>query len=170
MNSASWKWTFGLLLLVSSGTARAQFYPGQGYPAPFKPAVTPYLNLLRGTSNVNSLTLNYWNLVQPQQQLFGATGQLQQQFAGFQQQFAAETQATQAQLQAGVLPPTGHGFGFMTQSKYFMNLRGGYGGAYAGANRFGLAGPGTGIGARPLGGSFGTPAGYGTPIQNRGIR
>jgi hypothetical protein len=158
MKLTSWKWflSIGFVALLSGGTAHAQFFPGQGYPNTIRPAVTPYLNLLRGNTG-GSLTLNYFGLVQPQQQFYGATAQLQQQFAGVQQQLNAD----QTQLPPGTLPPTGHRFGFMTQSTYFMTLRRGGGrggGGIGGLNA--LAGPGLfpgGLrgGGRPVGGTVG---------------
>jgi hypothetical protein len=84
---------------------------------------------------------------------------------------SAEAQAQNQPVSA--LPPTGHGFGFQTQSNYFMTLRRGGGGS----TNFGLnalAGPGLfpgGLrGGRPVGGTVGVGGTGAIQGFNPGIR
>jgi hypothetical protein len=108
-----------LLLLGGVGgvapSAHAQGYVRpQTNPFP-KPAVSPYLNLLRG----GNPAINYYGLVRPQEDTATALLQLQQQ----QQQ----QMANQALLAAGdpTLPVTGHPTRFFNYSHYFFNQGGG---------------------------------------------
>jgi hypothetical protein len=101
--------------LFAPGKADAQYRPNP-------PRVSPYLNLLRGGATPG---LNYVNLVQPDIQTRNSIQQLQTQTVGNQQEIAG--------LEAGVLPVTGHAFGFQNHLAYFNNL------SSAGAANFGVA-------------------------------
>jgi hypothetical protein len=79
-----------------------------------KPAVSPYINLLRTGS---SPAINYYGIVRPEiafrNQLFQVEGQ--------QTAFGTQLGAQQQDLaRATALPPTGHHSGFMTHGKYFQ--------------------------------------------------
>src|SRR4051812_45352389 len=80
----SWRGSFmsaGLLVTLAAGQAAAQG-PAQGPPPITRPAVSPYLNLLRTDQPAG---LNYYNLVRPQVEFRSSIGQLQQQTATDQQ-------------------------------------------------------------------------------------
>ena len=104
----------GLLTACMEGPAQAQA-PGLPYPytpSGRKPAVSPYINLLRpGTDPA----INYYGLVRPEISFTNSLAQLQG------QQASLASQQQQQELGAySSLPPTGHATGFMTQGRYFM--------------------------------------------------
>jgi hypothetical protein len=109
----------GLLLAQENTFLWAQNPFGQGsynrtMPLP-QPAVSPYLNLLR---QGNSPAFNYLTLVRPELQTLKTLDQLNTQ--------ASQAAAAQAGTAASLNDiTTGHAFGFMTQSRYFMTLGGG---------------------------------------------
>jgi hypothetical protein len=109
----------GLGLSMPASRAAAQM-PGQiGVNPANRPAFSPYLNLLR--TDINP-AINYYGIVRPELAFSRTLQQVQAQQANLQQQ--QDLAAT-----GGIgLPPTGMGAGFMTQSKYFMNVRPGPGG------------------------------------------
>jgi hypothetical protein len=98
--------------ILAGQSARAQ-QPG-GLDPSRRPAVSPYVNLLRTGS---SPAINYYGIVRPEIMFGNALNQLQSQQA---------TLANQQQDQAAAiaLPATGHRSGFMTQGKYFMSSGG----------------------------------------------
>lgn len=87
-------------------------------PGPRSPAWSPYLNLFR---RGNSAAFNYFSLVRPELEFRKNFGQIQQQFGQVQRKIDTAAQQTETPSQ---LPPTGHVAGFMTHSRYFMNLGG----------------------------------------------
>ncbi len=95
-------------LTWTAGAARAQV------PAYQKPAVSPYINILRGGS---SPAINYYGLVRPEITFGNSLYQL-----GVQQNALQGQQNNQQTALAAftTLPATGHTSGFQTQSKYFM--------------------------------------------------
>jgi protein involved in polysaccharide export with SLBB domain len=100
---------------------------GQFGGASPRPALSPYLNLLRTGS---SPVVNYYGLVRPQQQTQNALQALQ-----YQSQLPALAGGGTGAEQPVV---TGNGFGFQTQRFYFQNqyFAGGFGlGAGGGTNR-----------------------------------
>src|ERR1700730_9031642 len=94
-SSLKWALSIGLLAFLLNGPVHAQFYPTSA-----RPAISPYVNLLRGNSN--SLTLNYYGLVQPQFQFYGANAGLQQQIGGLQQQYSGLEQQQNKQNASGI--------------------------------------------------------------------
>ncbi len=110
---------------------------------PYRPAVSPYLNLLRRGQDP---ALNYYNLVRPQVEFGNSIQQLQQQATQNQQNITG----LQQQQQGGIAP-TGHPIQFLNHRQYFLN----YGGT-------GTAGqPGIGLGGAAGQGFAGRPAGVG---------
>lgn len=77
-----------------------------------RPAVSPYLNLLR---RGQSTALNYYNLVLPEVTFQRNISDLQQ--------VATTNQRSITQLEdtTGALPETGHHASFMSHTRYFMN-------------------------------------------------
>jgi hypothetical protein len=119
--------SLGLLLgsacLLAPQTASAQ--------APYsRPAVSPYLNLLRGDSPAG---INYYGIIRPEVDFRSSIQRLQQQAQATQQAF------TEAQTST-VPSPTGHAAGFMNHNTYFQSFTGG-----AAGGSFGT----TGNAARP---------------------
>lgn len=168
------------LLAVSLGAA--QVCPAQAPAGGFgnrqsrelrHPTTSPYLNLLRSQANggglglggIDTLPLDYYELVRPQQQFRsaiqrdqGALNQLRQRQNQIVQQMGAG-QASFSQL--GV---TGHPTSFMNLGGYFS---GGAGGAAGGG--FGI-GIGSGLGSGTRGSqSYGTGGGLATGLGG-GIR
>jgi hypothetical protein len=129
--------SIGLLALVAVGSARGQ-------AAPYRPPVSPYLNLLRQNSNV---AINYYDLVRPQFQFGNSIAQLQQ--------TTSQIQASQGTGQeiVGGFPTTGHRFAFLSHRRYFQNtFGGGVTGGQTGAGLSGFRAPAasaaaTGVGA-----------------------
>lgn len=115
--------TLFAILFASGEPALAQFpyggygQPGYGQPGfgTPKPAVSPYINLLR---NGNSPGFNYLTLVRPQLAFQQGIQGLQSQVNTVQQSIAAEQSAQQAGPVP--LPATGHAVGFMTHHQFFM--------------------------------------------------
>jgi hypothetical protein len=97
----------GVWAAVAGGEARAQ-------PPYTRPAVSPYLNLLRRGS---SPAINYYDLVRPQVEFRNSIQRLQQQQTDLSQDVAAGQQA---------LPPltTGHPAEVMNYGPYFMTMGG----------------------------------------------
>jgi hypothetical protein len=91
--------------------ARQLWAQGLGYPAnpANRPAVSPYINLLRGGSSGG---VNYYGLVKPDIEFRGAIQRNQQQIAAGQQSYS--------ELTAGLLT-TGHPTRYMTHWNYFLN-------------------------------------------------
>jgi hypothetical protein len=116
-----------------------------------RPAVSPYLNLLRSS---NPGYLNYYGLVRPEQQMRSAAGSLQQQYGNLEQnvQNLAIAQFNLGQA-AGLT--TGHSFGFMTQNQYYMTHQRYFMTAGAGG------GGGGGVGRMGGGGGIGGGGGVG---------
>jgi hypothetical protein len=102
-----------LLVVGSGGPAPAQV-PGYSLNPANRPAVSPYINLLRtGTSP----GINYYGLVRPEITFGNSLFQLQ----GQQANLASQQQEL---LDYSTLPATGHKSGFQTQGKYFMSSGG----------------------------------------------
>jgi hypothetical protein len=101
-----------LITLASESFLFAQPLPG-ALGQPSRPAFSPYLNLNRPGG---SPALNYFGLVQPQTQ-FRQNFQNLQGAVNSNQQMIGNLQGDMN----GGLPATGHGFGFMNYSGYFMN-------------------------------------------------
>jgi hypothetical protein len=102
---------FALLMTWAGEPVHAQ---GYSLDPSRKPAVSPYINILRTGSSPG---INYYGIVRPEiafrNQLFQVEGQqtaLGNQISSQQQDLARAT----------ALPPTGHPSGFMTQGKYFL--------------------------------------------------
>jgi hypothetical protein len=128
----------GLLAWVAPGRAGAQAPFNQpGYVQPYRPVVSPYLNLLRGGQGA---ALNYYNLVRPQVQFGNSIQQLQQQTTLNQQSITGLQQQ-----QLGGIAPTGHPIQFLNHRQYFLNYGGTGGGqtGFAGGTGQGFARPAT---------------------------
>ncbi len=159
-----------LTCLLSLETAVRAQYPYGGNPYS-RPAVSPYLNLLRGGS---SPALNYSTLVRPDIEYRNSINQLSGQSLANQQAIAGLSQSNNP---SGPLT-TGAIAGFGTHLTYFGSLSGGpsaynyggsgggfggatgqggvgFGGAGFGGNR---GGAGFSSGAAPSGGGFAPPA------------
>src|SRR5438552_14759869 len=95
----------GLWAGLAAGQASAQLPPRS------RPAVSPYLNLLRGGSGFAG---NYYNLVRPELEFRSNIQQLQT-------QTTANREAVSALETASGLPTTGHRTGFMTHGRFFQN-------------------------------------------------
>jgi hypothetical protein len=145
----------GVLVSMAGGTAWAQI-PNYQLPSS-RPAVSPWLNLLRPGSNPAN---NYYNLVQPQFEFGAGINNLQQQ--------TLANRGAISSLEGGLAAQytTGHRTGFMTQNRYFLNNNSGAAGTSrgpAGGNRA-LAGPtssSSGLGQGFGQGSGGIGQGYG---------
>lgn len=98
-------------LVVVSAPVLAQ---GPGPSPPRRPALSPYLNLLRGGNSA----VNYYGLVRPQNEFRAANNQLQNSVNRLQ----SEIDQTQALQQSGIsqLQATGHKSGFNTHRAYFF--------------------------------------------------
>jgi hypothetical protein len=124
------RFTLGLLasavVVLSAGGVVGAQAPGQ---VPYtRPTYSPYLNLFRRDT---PLYQNYYGLVRPQIETQANLQRLQQQVTANRQ---AITSAEQ-EVEAGLLPPTGHRFGYMTHTRFFMN----HGAGGAGGFRWGGA-------------------------------
>jgi hypothetical protein len=123
-----------LVLLAGGATANAQNYGGIG-GIPFgqtyrpRPAVSPYLNLLRGGATLES---NYYNLVRPENEFRSSIQQLQL-------QATANQEAITSVQSAGPLV-TGHLSSFQTQRSYFQTFTGGQIGTPLGSGAPGVTG------------------------------
>jgi hypothetical protein len=106
----------GLVLCVDATPVRAQPPGAPGLQPQSPPTLSPYLNLLR---RGNSPTLNYLTLARPQLNFQNSLSNLQQQVGNDQQSIA--------DLEAGVLPMTGHSAMFLNTRGYFQSMRGGAG-------------------------------------------
>jgi hypothetical protein len=118
--------SLGLLTSFAAQDALAQF---QFQNPVARPAVSPYLNLLRRGQDPG---LNYYNLVRPDIEFRQNIGLLQ-----------GETSTNRSAISSldqsfGLPLITGHRSGFMTQGRYFMN------------NGIGGAGFGLGGGVNPI--------------------
>jgi hypothetical protein len=96
--------------LAGLGAAEARAQLPYTPPPYTRPAVSPYINLLRRGSDPG---VNYYGLVRPQQEFRSGIQQLQQQVGGAQ---------AVGEQQAGGLPTTGHPVQFMNHLTYFQNL------------------------------------------------
>ena len=123
--------SLGVLASLAAGPAGAQQYQSPTS----RPAISPWLNLLRGGATQGE---NYYNLVRPQFDFGAGINQLQSQ--------TLANRSAISGLEGGLAGyTTGHRTGFMTQSRYFMNnssgaAGGGRGGVTAGSGRS-FAGP-----------------------------
>ena len=98
------------VFLTGASPALAQGVPfGQ---VPQRPTVSPFINLNRAGTSTG---INYYGLVRPQEQAYGAIGTLQLELAANQAAIA-----TGFGTAATYIPTTGVSAGFMTQSRYFM--------------------------------------------------
>jgi hypothetical protein len=130
-------------LLWTAGEARAQpQVPGYN---PFRPTVSPYINLLRNNNN-NSFAfnqgINYFGIVRPEFNIQNSLLQLDQQVTANQQAIAL---GDNTPLQA-----TGHPVNFLNHRRYFMTMRQNVLPALPGVQ--GLPGTGVGGGQLPGGG------------------
>jgi hypothetical protein len=99
----------GTATLVAPGAANAQFpVGGRAIPGYRTPALSPYINLLRG----GDPSLNYFGLVRPQINF-------QNSLLGVQQQVNTLTGDLAGEGEIGVLGPTGHPAAFMNYSHYY---------------------------------------------------
>jgi len=98
----------GLALFVSVAPLWAQGLGYSGNPAN-RPAVSPYINLLRGGSSGG---VNYYGLVRPEIEFRSGIQRNQQQIAASQQSYS--------ELAAG-MSTTGHPTRYMTHWNYFLN-------------------------------------------------
>jgi hypothetical protein len=111
------KWSAPLALLLCCWAPGAQAQGGYARPAispGSRPTVSPYLNIVRQ----GNPALNYYNLVRPEFEFRNA-------YQGLQQQVTRQTTAID-QMDASLLPATGHSTSFMNYSHYFPG-RGGQG-------------------------------------------
>jgi hypothetical protein len=136
---------YGVSFLVMLGLSRTSLaqpmVPGGGQ----RPAVSPYINLLRGNNNINNAALGYYGIVRPEQQF-------RQQASQFQQQLSMTNQNLNS-LASGEGEPTlitGKGATFMNYSHYFNNINGA-----GGAGSYGGRGSGMNAGASFGGGTAG---------------
>lgn len=121
-----WLGAIGLVLSNGADEADAQFPTAPRPPSPpgppliSRPAVSPYLNLLRRDQPA---ALNYYNLVRPQLDFTNAINRLNQDVQINRQGISALQQ--QQQQQNTVSPPTGHQTYFLNLGGYFLNFSGG---------------------------------------------
>lgn len=138
-----------LALGSGAGEVRAQIpIGGPGNPQPYRPAFSPYLNLLRGGT---STAVNYYGIVRPQLNFGNSINNLQQQTANEQQEITG--------LQFGNLPTTGHPVQFLNLKGYFQTMQGGAGvtgGTGSQVRSGGLQGPSP-LSQNALGGAPTTP-------------
>jgi hypothetical protein len=173
-----------LLALVSlglmfTGVARAQYPYAQPSQAgvPYRPPISPYLNLTRP----GNTAINYYGLVQPQNQLYSGLNAVQQQ--ANLNQYNIGALGAQDPRTALLWSLTGHPVSFLNYQRYFLNfqpipplgsmgLGTGYGGYGAGYGGYGAGSGGYGRGYGGSGGygggfnPFGTTGGFspfGTP-------
>jgi hypothetical protein len=133
----------GTLNLLAVGQAFAQYQPYRPLPTS-RPAVSPYLNLLRRGQDP---ALNYYNLVRPEIEGRNAILQLQS-------QTTANRQALTGLEQGLFLPTTGHRSGFMNYYSFFLNNNARGGGYAAGLGVAGRPGGAAGpVGPRMGGGA-----------------
>ncbi|HXG11631.1 MAG TPA: hypothetical protein VNK04_17885 [Gemmataceae bacterium] len=126
--------TSAAVVLLADGTVRAQ--PPSQVPYT-RPTYSPYLNLFRrGTP----LYQNYYGLVRPEIETRANIQRLQQQVTANRQ---AITSAEQ-EVETGLLPPTGHRFGYMTHTRFFMNHGASGVGGFGGVGGFRSGGAATG--------------------------
>jgi hypothetical protein len=135
-------------LLCQAPAARAQ-YPYGGNPYT-RPAVSPYINLLRGGA---SPAINYSTLVRPELEFRSSINQLNNQTLLNQQAITGLSQ----QQYGGPLV-TGAQVGFQNQGVYFNSLTGGPGGF---GSLYGYPSPGAGFGGTGTGASVGFGGGAG---------
>jgi hypothetical protein len=102
---------FGLLTTWAGQPVHAQ----NPLDASRKPAVSPYINILRTGS---SPAINYYGIVRPEIAFRNSIFQVEG------QQTALANQQQQDLAAFTTLPVTGHQSGFMTQGKYFMSSGG----------------------------------------------
>ena len=129
---------FVLAIVAQPTIGQPPFAPGGGQQngPTTRPAVSPYLNILRSSGSAGT---NLYGLVRPQQQNQTA-------IAGLQNQ-ANQSAYSQYSIDPNAIPTTGQQIGYMTHSTYFLNnARGGSGGA----GRF-SAGAGTSAGGSGTG-------------------
>jgi hypothetical protein len=133
----------GTATLATPAVVNAQYPVGtRGIPGYRTPALSPYINLLRG----GDPSLNYFGLVRPQVNF-------QNSLLGVQQQVNSLTGEVAGEGEIGLLGPTGHPAAFMNYSHYY-----GLGALSAsGTSRLTRGGGGAGAGA-----------GAGTVPQTRG--
>ena len=123
--------TFALsgLMLVAFATPAWGQAPAPGIAQPTRPAVSPYLNLLRPG---NSPGVNYYGLVRPQMEFRNSIQNLQQQ--------TASNRAGLAVIEDASLPATGHATSFLNTGGYFTS-RSGLGSSSLGATTGPRPGP-----------------------------
>jgi hypothetical protein len=97
------------LAVAFLGTASPLWAQGYPFNPANRPAVSPYINILRQGASPG---VNYYGIVRPELQFRGAIAQNQLDIAGNQQAIS--------NLNPGAIT-TGHHAGFMTQWRYFMN-------------------------------------------------
>lgn len=125
----------GLALLVLSGPAAAQYYPGASQYRPGnRPQLSPYLNLLRdqgrnnGAFNGANLAIDYYLGTIPEQQRRANTARFGSELRQLEQatrQRPTETGDLDAEL-FRPLPTTGHPTGFNTTAGYFPQFEAGH--------------------------------------------
>jgi hypothetical protein len=89
--------------------------PGGGAPQ-YRPAFSPYLNLLRQGS---SPAVNYYGLVRPEINFYNSINQINQQVSNNQQAIG--------DIQSSAIPTTGHRVQFLNTGSYFQSMGGGTG-------------------------------------------
>jgi hypothetical protein len=139
-----------LLLSIEEPPVFAQVPYGQPTQpgVPYRPPVSPYLNLARPGNSA----INYYGLVQPQTQLYSGLNTVQQQANLNQSNIGAL--GAQDPLTALVLSLTGHPIAFQNYRRYFLNFQP--------VPPLGTAGLGTGFGYGGYGAGYGGyGAGYG---------
>ena len=153
-------------LTLGAGTASAQYQPP-------RPAVSPYINLLRR----GDAAINYYGIVRPIQD----QQQINQTFADQQNQLRQQVLQQQPPEETSggepIYPTTGHPTGVLSYNRFFLN-RGTAGATFApaaggfGTGGFGAGGMGTRALSVPSGGSrssapvrtgVGVPTTFGRP-------
>jgi hypothetical protein len=139
---------FGVSFLVMLGLSRSSLAQPMVPGGSQRPAVSPYINLLRGNTNVSNAAIGLYGVIRPEQQFRQQAGQLQQQLSMTNQNLnslaGAEGEPTLI---------TGKGATFMNYSHYFNNINGAggagsYGGRGSGMNAAASFGSGPAGGAR----------------------
>jgi hypothetical protein len=153
--------------LMTSASASAQGTIGQ-YSQPqwqSRPALSPYLNMLRPGSNP---ALNYYGLVRPQMNTAQNLQNLQQQVQQLDSTVLNQGMST-GQPSAGSFLTTGHPVAFLNYGTFFpMYGRGGRGGGGGGLGGIPVGG-GVGLGAGGVGGGLGAGGvGIGLGLGNLG--
>jgi len=107
-------------------------------PPPYRPPVSPYINL--GRQQGLNPAINYYGIIRPQLQFSSSVQQLQQQISTNQQGIT--------DLQASALPATGHSAQFMNYQRFFLTSARGQSGQSRGTTTGAVVRPGSATAGR----------------------